>query len=156
MAGLGEGASELWRVMLALLGASWAAVGYRYGELTPQERELMTPEQHARLVLLMRSWPVKVEDALGVRAAQLVERAVLYAQAGIEGLELRSQDEFMSAYYKPADAVADMEAITAHMARAFVVGYGAAIDDQTVPPRLGGVSEDERKAVRRKGKGKRR
>ncbi len=155
MAGLGEGVSELLQVMLRMLAYSWRDIGYRYSGLTSNERELITPEQHARIVLLLQHGRPVDGDA-SARAAQLAERAVLYAQAGIEGMELRSQDEFMSAYYKPADAVADMEAITAHLARAFVVGYGAAIDDQTVPPRLGGVSEDERKAVRRKGKGKRR
>lgn len=137
------GNHELWLVMLGLLAASWRAVGYRYSELTPQERELVTPEQHARLVLLMRHGRPVDGASVDQRAAQLADRAVMYGQGAIDGLELEASpgDE-----YTMNQATADMERITAMIARGFCVGYGACIDDQHAAPRLGGVTE------RRKGK----
>lgn len=119
------GGNELFHVMLVMLAASWRQIGFQYSRLTPQERDLITPEQHARIVLLMRC--VRPVDGVTMeqRASQLSQRAALYGESAVEHVDLAAEV-----------SAADMERVAAGLASAFIVGYGAALDDQRNTPRL--------------------
>jgi hypothetical protein len=142
-----EQREELFRAVLRLLGGSWRAINYRYDGMTPQERECLTRDEHARLVMLLKLAKPPRGTSPGQLAGQLVERAKLYGELAIEGVELEA---VAGESYTMDQANRDMDRITASIASGFLVGYGAALDDQHDVPRLGGVAEQERKAGRRK------
>ena len=93
------------------------------------------------------------DDIVG-RAAAVAERAVTYAESVIEGLELvmltgnavvtdpRSIEECQTA---------DMEAVTRAIARAFALGYAAALGDGRPVRALGGASEPRARKGKRRG-----
>ena len=136
---------ELFRVMLGLLALSWKQVRYSYSELTPNERELITKEQHARLVLVMRHARPVSGATPDVRAKHLAARSMLYAEQAVEGLELEA---VVGEEYTMAAGNRDMDRITAALATAMVVGYGACLDDQLPVERLGGVTEGRKRGKR--------
>lgn len=119
----------LWFAALRVLARSWKAIEYRYDRLAPQERDVLSPELHARLVLVMTTLPVDAPSSAG-RAKQLAARAVLYAEGAVERVELEAT---VGEVYAADEATRDMERITAGIASGFVVGYGAAMDDQRRP-----------------------
>jgi len=119
------GGNELFHVMLALLAASWRQVGFLYSRLAPHERDLITPEQHARIVLLMRHARAVDGVTMEQRASQLAQRAALYGESAVEHVELAAEL-----------AAADMERVAGGLASGFIVGYGACLDDQRNTPRL--------------------
>jgi len=132
------GGDDLCHVMLRMLAASWRQIGYSYSRLTPQERELLTPEQHARIVMLMRT--ARPVDGVTVdqRASQLAQRAALYGEQAVERVELSVEL-----------GVGDMESVAGGLASGFIVGYGAALDDQRVPRSPRGPLGNGRKGKRK-------
>lgn len=109
---------------LRLLSRSWKQIDYRYSGLTPQEREVITPELHARMVIAMTGMPLDTGEPRF--ASKLTDRAVSYAENAVDGFELSAEC-----------SVADMERVTGKIASGFVVGYGACLDDHRFPPRRG-------------------
>jgi hypothetical protein len=147
-----EQRDELMRVVLRLLESSWRDIGCRYDGLTVQERACLTREEHARLVLLIKH-PRPVSGASTAQlVGQLVGRARQYAEAAIEGVDLEASHDDIGDDYPREAETRDMERVAASLASAFVVGYGAALDDLHSVQRLGGVNETGRKRGPRKAK----
>lgn len=86
-------------------------------------------------------------DDIVARSEAIAERATAYAETVIEGLELVMLTGDVTRDPRAVEDVitADMEAITHALARAFTLGYAAALDDRTPARALGGVDEPTRK-----------
>lgn len=70
-------------------------------------------------------------------ARDLEGRATSYAENAIEGLNLVTMSGDVHSDPRPLEDIvtADMELVTAALARAYVMGYAAAMDDETRPTR---------------------
>lgn len=98
---------------------------------------------------MARSRGVSSPASIAERAAALTERATVYAEGVVEGLDVTMLVGDIVNDPRPVDVIktADMETITHAIARAFAVGYAAALDDQRPVRPLGGATERRRGEV---------
>lgn len=92
------------------------------------------------------------------RSAELAERATAYAEGVVEGMDITMLVGDIVNDPRPVEDIktADMETITHAIARAFAMGYAAALDDQRPVRPLGGAGErtrGEEQRRRRRGRG---
>lgn len=114
---------ELWRAALSLLEYSWRQISYRYSGLTNEERERVSPEAHARLVFLIKYVRPVDGASAAQRAGQLVERAKLRAEQAVGDIGVDMSEQ-------------ETDAVARALAREFVIGYGACVDDARGMARL--------------------